>query len=345
MNKSLLNASGSAIRQLEPIKYDWAYEAYQKQVANFWLPTEVSMGDDISHWRSDRLSTNDRNAIKTTLAFFSCFEFEVANNLAINLYRHVTNPECRMFLLAQGCIEAVHQQAYALMVESLGVDKTFAYEGHKNIASIKKKTEWSDAKTKEISDASFSTETFRNRQQFLLNILAFMLLEGVSFYGGFAVLSIFRQRNLMPGMAKQIVFIARDENLHCEFAARLAASLIKEEPELFDASTAGKFEHMALEVMNMELDFVRETVPTGLPGMGRESLESHITYLTQRRVAPFGLQLQDEGKPMNWLMEALEIRKEENFFEGSVSNYAKGGLDWEEGKPTEKLSWEAMNGS
>ena len=176
IGKSLLNATGSAVRQLEPLKYIWAYEFYQDQQHNFWLPTEVPMNDDIAHWQSDKLSDQDRETIKKTLAMFACFEFEVSNNLAINLYRLVTNPECRMFLLAQGSIEAVHQQAYSLMVESLGVDKEYAYTGHQTIETIKAKTEWADSRTREIADASFNTDSMENKRKFLLNVIAFLLI-------------------------------------------------------------------------------------------------------------------------------------------------------------------------
>ena len=323
--KSLLNATGAAVRQLEPIAYPWAYELYQQQQKSFWLPSEVSMADDIAHLRT--MSIEEVETIKKTLAFFACFEFEIANNLCMNLYRLVTNPEFRMFLLAQGSIEAVHQQAYSLMIESLQVDKEYAYSGHQTIETIKRKTEWADARMREISDPSFTTDTLENKRKFLMNVIAFLLVEGVSFYGGFAALLSFKLRNKMPGMARQITYIARDENLHCIAATRLATELCKEEEGLWSIECANEAREMALDVLRMELDFVKETVPHGLPGMSRQSLENHIIYLTKRRVDPFSVAM-ESGAPMKWLDELLELRQEANFFEQKVTEYAKGGLDW-----------------
>ena len=332
IGKALLNATGAACKQLEPLKYPWAFKFYQQQQQNFWLPSEVPMGDDISHWRSDKLSDQDRNTIKKTLAMFACFEFEVGDNLAINLYRLVTNPECRMFLLAQGSIEAVHQQAYSLLVESLGVDKEYAYSGHQTIETIKAKTEWADSKTKEISDASFNTRSIENKRKFLLNIIAFLLVEGVSFYGGFAALLVFSLRNLMPGMAKQVTFIARDENLHCQFATKLATTLCQEEPALWNTECVEKTREMANDVLRMEMAFVDDTIPQGLPGMNKNSLKSHLTYLTNRRLLPFGVEIEshEDAAPLKWLSEALELSKEGNFFETSITEYSKGGLNWDD---------------
>ena len=341
VNKSLLNATGAAVRQLEPIKYDWAYEMYQQQVRNFWLPSEVSMADDIAHLR--QMASHELDLIKKTLAFFACFEFEVANNLALNLYRWITVPEARMFLLAQGCIEAIHQEAYSLMVESLGVDKEYAYSGHETIESIKRKTEWADERMKEISDPSFTTDTLENKRRFLLNIVAFMLVEGLAFYGGFAALLSFKLRNRMPGMARQINYIMRDENLHCLFASKLAVSLCQEEPELWNTEVAASVQQMAMDVLRMEIGFVNDILPRGVPGMSGAALEGHLCYLAQKRVDPFGVQLQVQGKPMKWLSEIAETRQEANFFEQKVTEYAKGGLDWEEhGKGT--LSWDDLSG-
>ena len=329
IGKALLNATGSAVKQLEPIKYPWAFHMYRQQMAQFWLPTEVPMQDDLRHWRDDSLSDADREAIKTTLAMFACIEFSVTDNLAINLYRLLTNPECRMFLLAQGAIEAVHQQAYSLMVETLGVDKESVYSGHRTMRSVKEKTLWADNRTAEISSPFFKTDTLENRRAFLLNVIAYLLMEGISFMGGFAVLAYFRaQRNLMPGLAEQILYIARDETLHCKFATMLAVELCREEPELWNRECMETTYQMGQDVLEMEREFVRQVVPNGLPGVSREGLESHMEHLMSRRLEPFSLSEFFQGKRLKWLDEVLGLRMERNFFETTVTEYSKGGLQW-----------------
>ena len=332
IGKRLLNAPPDAQRQLEPIKYAWAYHSYQVQEANFWLPSEVPMGEDIEHFKN-RLGDRDREAVKRTLAMFSCFEFEIANNLAINLYRLIENPECRMFLLAQGNIEAVHQQAYSLMVECLGVDSEYAYSGHKSMDTVRNKTEWCDRKTKELSDTGFKADTLENKRKLLSNLLAFLLTEGVGFYGGFAILMSMKRRGMMPGMHRQVVFIARDENLHCMFATRLAMELIREEAGLWDENMARSLLDMAQEMLDMELEFVRFAIGgEGLPGLPYDGLKDHLGFLVNKRLDPFGLALEGMPKdtPLKWLSEAVELKQEVNFFEGRVGEYRRGGLVWDD---------------
>ena len=122
-DKAMIN-SRADVNQLLPLKYKWAWEKYLAGCNNHWMPTEVSMQADIALWKSrDGLSEDERRMIKRNLGFFAASESLVANNIVLAIYRHLTNPECRQYLLRQAFEEAIHTHAYQYIVESLGLNE------------------------------------------------------------------------------------------------------------------------------------------------------------------------------------------------------------------------------
>ena len=66
----------------------------------------------------DGLTADERRSIKRNLGFFAASESLVANNIVLAIYRHLTNPECRQYLLRQAFEEAVHTHTFQYIVES-----------------------------------------------------------------------------------------------------------------------------------------------------------------------------------------------------------------------------------
>jgi ribonucleoside-diphosphate reductase beta chain len=121
-DKRMINARAD-VNQLLPLKYRWAWEKYLAACNNHWMPTEVSMQADIALWKSkDGLTDDERRMVKRNLGFFAASESLVANNIVLAIYRHLTNPECRQYLLRQAFEEAVHTHTFQYIVESLGLN-------------------------------------------------------------------------------------------------------------------------------------------------------------------------------------------------------------------------------
>ena len=118
-DKAMINCKAD-LNQLVPFKYDWAWQKYLDGSANHWMPQEVNMTADISLWKSeDGLTEDERTIVKRNLGFFSTADSLVANNLVLALYRLITNPECRQYILRQSLEEAIHTHAYQYCIESL----------------------------------------------------------------------------------------------------------------------------------------------------------------------------------------------------------------------------------
>lgn len=107
-DKAMINCRAD-LNQLVPFKYDWAWQKYQDGCANHWMPQEVNMNHDIALWKSENgLTDDERLIIMRSLGYFSTADSLVANNLVLAIYRHITNPECRQYLLRQAFEEAIH---------------------------------------------------------------------------------------------------------------------------------------------------------------------------------------------------------------------------------------------
>ncbi|MEC8619392.1 MAG: ribonucleotide-diphosphate reductase subunit beta, partial [Pseudomonadota bacterium] len=216
--KAMINCRAD-LNQLVPFKYDWAWQKYLDGCANHWMPQEVNMTADIALWKSeDGLSDDERTIVKRSLGFFSTADSLVANNLVLAIYRLITNPECRQYLLRQAFEEAIHTHAYQYCIESLGMDEGEIFNMYHEIPTVAEKASWALKYTKEINDPGFTTGTVDTDKTLLKNLIAYYcVLEGIFFYCGFTQILSMGRRNKMTGTSEQFQYILRDESMHVNF--------------------------------------------------------------------------------------------------------------------------------
>src|ERR1700678_149844 len=204
-DKKIINCRAD-LNQLVPFKYKWAWQKYLDACANHWMPNEINMAADVALWKDPNgLTEDERLIIKRNLGFFSTADSLVANNLVLAVYRHITNPECRQYLLRQGFEEALHTHAYQHVIESLGMDEAEVFNMYREIPSVSKKAAWSIPFTKSLGDRNFHTGTPEADQRLLRDLIAFyVVFEGIFFYVGFVQLLSFGRRNKMVGVSEQI---------------------------------------------------------------------------------------------------------------------------------------------
>src|SRR6202000_1424387 len=165
------------------------------------MPTEVPMGRDIATWKGETLTADERRVILRNLGFFSTAARLVANNIVLAIFKHVTNPECRQYLIRQAFEEAIHTHAFHYIVESLGLDGYEVFRMHREVNSIAGKDEFEMELTSAILDPAFTTETTDGVKQFLRNLVGYyVIMEGIFFYSGFAMMLSFHRQNRMTGV-------------------------------------------------------------------------------------------------------------------------------------------------
>ena len=135
-DKKIINCRAD-LNQLFPLKYDWAWQKYLDGCANHWMPQEISMAADLALWKQPNGLTDDERVIlKRALGFFSTADSLVANNLVLAVYRFITNPECRQYILRQAFEEALHTHSYTYIIESLGLEESELFNMYREIPSI-----------------------------------------------------------------------------------------------------------------------------------------------------------------------------------------------------------------
>ena len=331
--KRMINCRAD-LNQLVPFKYEWAWQKYQDGCANHWMPQEINMTADIALWKKpDGLTEDERIIVKRNLGFFSTADSLVANNLVLAIYRLVTNPECRQYILRQAFEEAIHTHAYQYCIESLGMDEGEIFNMYHEIPSVAKKASWGLKYTKEISDPTFNTGTTETDQQLLKNLIAFYCcLEGIFFYCGFTQILSMGRRNKMTGTSEQFQYILRDESMHLNFGIDMINQIKMENPHLWDEQMKQDATQMILEATQLEIEYARDTMPRGVLGMNAPMMEEYLKFIANRRLAQIGLTEQFPGvqNPFPWMSEIMDLRKEKNFFETRVIEYQTGGaLNWD----------------
>ncbi len=330
--RKIINGADADVVQLYPMKHTFAWDAYNAGNANHWLPTEINMQGDVEQWKTPGVLTDDEiRAFKTVLGFFTTADSIAANNIVMAAYRHVTSPECRMYLLRQAYEEAIHTHAYQYMVESLGLDSGEIYNMYREVDAIYNKASFILTFNEGIFDPSFKTGTFESDQKFLENIIVFsLIMEGIFFYSSFAVIFGFQRQNKMKSSAEQIQYIMRDESQHLNFGINLINTIKEEQPELWTPEFQQHVVDMVKEGAKLEYTFAAEVFPKGIFGMNAESFKQYIEHISDRRLARVGLPEQfGVSNPFPWMSEAVDLNKEKNFFETRVIEYKTGGtLDW-----------------
>ena len=332
-DKRMINCRAD-LNQLVPFKYDWAWQKYLDGCANHWMPQEVNMNADLALWKKENgLTEDERRIVKRNLGFFSTADSLVANNLVLAIYRLITNPECRQYILRQSFEEAIHTHAYQYCIESLGMDEGEIFNMYREIPSVAKKAQWGVDYTREISDPKFTTGTPETDKALLKNLIAFYcVLEGIFFYCGFTQILSMGRRNKMTGVAEQFQYILRDESMHVNFGVDVINQIKLENPHLWDQEMRDQATLMILEGTELEIQYARDTMPRGVLGMNAAMMEEYLQFIANRRLTQLGLPEQFKGvtNPFPWMSEIMDLRKEKNFFETRVTEYQVGGaLSWD----------------
>lgn len=314
-----------------PIDYDWAREYYEAGVANNWTPEEVPMADDVHQWENDELTPEERQLVEWNLGFFSTAESLTANNIVLAVYDYVTAPECRQYLLRQAYEEAIHTDTFIYCCDSLGFDPEYLYGMYDRIPAIEAKDAFVVDLTRAIDDPNFEINSDEDVREFLRDLVGFyVIMEGVFFYAGFAMMLGLKRQGKMVGIGEQFEYIMRDESLHLNFGIDLIHTVREENEGVWTAAFEAEIEELIREAVSLERTYAREACPEKILGMGPAQFAEYVEYVADRRLDQLGMEpIYDTENPFPWMAEQIDLNKEKNFFETTVAEYQSGGsLDW-----------------
>ena len=325
-NKGVINNSSTDPNKILPMTYHWAREHYKNGVANNWVPEEIPMQQDVELWKKQgpgALSDDERRMIMWNLGFFSTAESLTANNLVLALYRHITNPECRQYILRQAYEEAVHTDTFIYCCDSLGIDPEEVFNMYETIPSIKEKDDFVVDMTKSVFDPTFTTVGTENIQLFVHDLVGYyIIMEGIFFYAGFAMMLSLLRSNKMVGIGEQFQFILRDETVHLAFDADLINTIVKENPEIWTEDFKKLLTDNIKKGVELESKYAHDALPRGILGLRADVIEGYLKHIADRRLERIGLEpVYGAKNPFPWMSEIIDMKKEKNFFETRVTEY------------------------
>jgi ribonucleoside-diphosphate reductase beta chain len=227
----------------------------------------------------------------------------------------------------------VHTHTFQYIVESLGLDEGELFNMYREVPSITAKAAWALKFTQHLDDPAFQTGTPAADQALLRDLIAFyVIFEGMWFYTGFAQILSLGRRNKMVGIAEQYQYILRDESLHLNFGIDVINQIKAENPLLWTPSFQEEVRAMVKEAAELEAAYGQDTMPRGFLGLNAALCEEYMHFIANRRCAQIGLApvFAAAENPFPWMSEAMDLKKEKNFFESRVIEYQNGGaLSWD----------------
>ena len=326
--KRVINGHKTMAFNLLPLKYKWAYEIYKTMKANHWEPEDIPMQKDVALWRSNELKDVERWIIKMGIGYFSAAEGIVGDNLMHVVRELVTAPELKLILGRHAHEENIHADSLLYMISSLGINPHECEAMFEQIETIRRKNEFVTRTSHTLRRDLDLTKT-DNKQLLAKNIFVFgQCMEGTQFYGLFGmILSLYRQ-NKFEGIGQMFRYTLRDESNHIELCKNLLNDLVDENPDIWTEDFKQELVDTMNEAVALEKEFISDCLPVNAVGLSAEEFNQYIDYIADRRLEGVGLPPQNAGveNPFPWLAEMMDLKKEQNFFEGTVTEYQKSSV-------------------
>lgn len=307
----------------KPFNYSWAYEAFKQQNKIHWLPEEVPLREDIRDWNS-KLSSEEKNLLSQLFRFFTQGDIAVAEGYLhkyIPIFGH--QPELAMMMSSFANMEAIHIDAYSLLIETVGMPDV-EYQAFRNYEQMKAKYDYLENTLVDKSDK-------RSIAKSLAIYSAFT--EGLQLFSSFAILLNFPRQNKMKGMGQIVNWSQRDESLHLECMIKLFNAFIDENREIWTDDFKKEIYQACRDCVELEDNFIDLVFEQGgISGLDPQEVKKYIRYIADRRLLQLRLKPNYGVKenPLEWLDVMVNLPEHTNFFENRATEYSKGMVvGWE----------------
>ncbi len=326
-NKKVINGRQTMFFNILPLKYQWAYDLYKTMKANHWEPEEIPMQEDCQQWRdsSGNITEIDRWIIKMAIGYFSAAEGIVGDNIIHVVREVVTAPELKLVLGRHAHEENIHADSLVYMISSLGINPHECEAMFEDIPTIAKKAAFVVNNSRALRRKLDLTK-LADKQALAHNMFLFgQCMEGTQFYGLFGMVLSLARQNKFPGIGNMFKYTLRDESNHIDLFCRLLLELVKENPDIWTPAFREELRQLMATAVALEKDFIRDCLPVNGLGLSSKDFEQYIDFIADRRLRNCGLDslTTDPVNPFPWLSEMMDLKKEQNFFEGRVTEYQK----------------------
>jgi len=311
---------------LRPMKYPVFFEMYKNAIKNTWTVDEVDFSTDLVDLNS-KMTESERHLIHRLVAFFATGDAIVANNLVLNLYKHINSPEARLYLSRQLYEEALHVQFYLTLLDTYiphPDERAKAFAAVENIPSIKKKADFCFKWIDSINELG-ELNTKEEKRKFLMNLICFACcIEGMFFFAAFAYVYFLRSKGLLAGLASGTNWVFRDESMHMAAAMEVIETVRKEDPTIFNEQMEDMIVQMLEDAIDCEMTFAEDLVSNGIAGLSTSEMRKYLEYIADRRLESLHIKPRYNTKNPFSFMELQDMQELANFFERRVSAYQVG---------------------
>jgi ribonucleoside-diphosphate reductase beta chain len=288
-----------------------------------WIEDEAELSEDVQDWKT-KLTAEEKEFITQVLRLFTQSDVQVGENYHELLIPKFKNNEIRNMLSSFASREGVHQRAYALLNDTLGLpdEEYHAFLEYKEMAD----------KIEFMSKGNISNHT-----GLALALAQSVFNEGMSLFASFVMLLNFQRFGKMKGMGTIVEWSIRDETLHVQGNAKLFREFCEEHPRIVNDELKSQIYEMSKQAVKLEDKFVELAFKNNdVQGITKDEVKSYIRYVADRRLLQLGLKTKFKQKdnPLPWLDWVLNGASHDNFFEKRVTEYSVNGMEgdwgWEE---------------
>lgn len=305
----------------KPFHFPWAMKAAETHEVMHWHELEADLQDDIGQWKNGKLKDWEINHITQILRLFTQTDVQVGQNYCDLFIPSFKNNEIRNMLLSFATREGIHQRAYALLNDTLGLPDSEYY-------AFLEFSEMSD-KIEFMQDNDVSTDSGMGKA-----LAQSACNEGMSLFSAFIMLLNYQRQGKMRGMCEIVLWSIRDESEHCKGMTDLFREYCKERPHIVTDSFKREVYEMYRTAVDLEDKFIDLAYSMGEPdNLPKETVKQYIRYIADRRLTQLGLKpnWNITENPCKWFDWLVSGESHGNFFEGRVVDYSSEGLsgtDW-----------------
>jgi len=306
----------------KPFHYPWAIELTTRHEKAHWIEDELDLNEDVSDWKGGKITPTEKEYITNILRLFTQSDVAVGQNYFDQFIPKFKNNEIRNMLGSFAAREGIHQRAYALLNETLGLgaEEYHAFLEYKEMADKIEYMMESDTNTMKGLGLSLAKSVFN---------------EGVALFASFVMLLNFQRFGKMKGMGKVVEWSIRDESMHVEGNSKLFKTFIKEHPRVIDDDFKKEIYEMSRQVVKLEDKFIELAYKLGpIEGLEMQEVKQYIRYITDRRLLQLGMKpnFKVKDNPLPWLEWVLNGADHTNFFENRVTEYEVAGMkgNWDD---------------
>ena len=329
--KRVINGRNTPEFNVMPLKYKWAYDIYRDMEANHWLPQEIPMYDDIHQWNDDKLlNERERNIIRIGIGYFCSAEGIVGDCAQTIIRENLSAPELKMAVGRHVQEENIHTESLLYMISSLRINPHEVSALFLSLPSVIRKNQVITENMPELRRDLDLTKT-ENKQKLAKMIFGLtQIMEGTQFYGLFLPILHLLRNGKMPGIGNMFRYTMRDESNHIELGRRIFLALLEENPDILTDSFKQELINFMKAGIDAEIAFVDDLLPQAIAGLAPDEIKRFVRYNANRRLMSLGWEPLDDGKghvvlenPFPWSSEIIYLKKNENFFETTVTEYGK----------------------